>query len=87
MFALRLNACKLSIHDNIAKMLRVANSPKMGGKCLTGFPSLGPFDTPRLVGYMPFAGSDERKQIQMIRTGAYQVKKDRWAKAGCGKSA
>ncbi|CAJ1342242.1 unnamed protein product [Effrenium voratum] len=33
-----------------------------------------------LVGYMPFAGSDERKQIQMIRTGAYQVKKDRWAK-------
>mmetsp|Transcript_3486 Transcript_3486/g.8362 ORF Transcript_3486/g.8362 Transcript_3486/m.8362 type:complete len:520 (+) Transcript_3486:31-1590(+) len=33
-----------------------------------------------LVGYMPFAGNDERKQIQMIRSGHYIVKKDRWAK-------
>ncbi|CAE7170981.1 CPK22, partial [Symbiodinium pilosum] len=33
-----------------------------------------------LVGYMPFAGNDERKQIQMIRSGNYIVKKDRWAK-------
>ncbi|CAK9060708.1 Calcium-dependent protein kinase 22 (OsCDPK22) (OsCPK22) [Durusdinium trenchii] len=33
-----------------------------------------------LVGYMPFAGSDERKQIHMIRSGTYLVKKERWAK-------
>ena len=33
-----------------------------------------------LVGYMPFAGNDERKQIQTIRSGHYIVKKDRWAK-------
>lgn len=32
------------------------------------------------VGYMPFAGSDERKQIHMIRSGTYLVKKERWAK-------
>lgn len=29
---------------------------------------------------MPFAGSDERKQIHMIRSGTYLVKKERWAK-------
>ena len=36
------------------------------------------------VGYMPFAGSDERKQIHMIRSGTYLVKKERWAKVSHG---
>ena len=38
------------------------------------------------VGYMPFAGSDERKQIHMIRSGTYLVKKERWAKVSPGRS-
>ena len=33
---------------------------------------------------MPFAGSDERKQIHMIRSGTYLVKKERWAKVSPG---
>ena len=39
---------------------------------------------PLEVGYMPFAGSDERKQIHMIRSGTYLVKKERWAKVSPG---
>merc|ERR1712151_32004 len=33
-----------------------------------------------LVGYMPFSGSTERAQIQMIKQGKFTDKKERWAK-------
>jgi len=41
--------------------------------------SLGVITFILLSGYMPFSG-DERKQVQMIKTGQYVVKKDIWAK-------
>jgi len=58
-------------------------APEVLGKSYTSqcdLWSLGVIVFILLVGYMPFSGSSERLQIQQIRSGAYNMKKDRWAK-------
>jgi len=58
-------------------------APEVLGKSYTSqcdLWSLGVIVFILLVGYMPFSGSSERQQVSAIRSGKYNMRKDRWSR-------